>query len=237
MRVRLGVALTSAIIIAVGFIVLISLLAGDNLGFLSNLVNAPITIPILQIRTISIRFLGQVILQIATVLLALTVLIGVLNLTIVHLLRFLRGQGSIINRINSVVLLVAFFGTLLLYIAERASNNTAPDRASRLIFTNVLLTVETALAALVFFALVYGAVRMLRQRVTAFRVLFVLTVLVVLIGALPIAQLDFMARLNEWLFNVPVNAGARGILLGIGLATLVTGVRVLIGQDRAYQQE
>jgi hypothetical protein len=32
----------------------------------------------------------------------------------------------------------------------------------------------------------------------------------------------------------PFSAGGRGILLGIALATLVTGVRVLIGQDRSY---
>ena len=34
--------------------------------------------------------------------------------------------------------------------------------------------------------------------------------------------------------TVPVNAGASGILLGIALATVVAGVRVLIGQDRTY---
>jgi hypothetical protein len=34
---------------------------------------------------------------------------------------------------------------------------------------------------------------------------------------------------------VPVSAGARGILLGIALATVVIGVRALIGQDRSYR--
>jgi hypothetical protein len=40
---------------------------------------------------------------------------------------------------------------------------------------------------------------------------------------------------RDWLLAVPVSAGARGILLGIALATVVTGVRVLIGQDRSYR--
>ena len=35
--------------------------------------------------------------------------------------------------------------------------------------------------------------------------------------------------------TVPVSAGARGMLLGIALATVVTGLRVLLGQDRSYR--
>jgi hypothetical protein len=57
-----------------------------------------------------------------------------------------------------------------------------------------------------------------------------------LIGALPLPGLSLMAGLRDWLMAVPVSAGARGILLGIALATIVTGVRVLIGQDRSYRE-
>jgi hypothetical protein len=65
-------------------------------------------------------------------------------------------------------------------------------------------------------------------------ILFIITVEIVLIGALPLPGIAPLTVLTDWLMRVPVNAGARGILLGIALATLVTGLRVLIGQDRTY---
>ena len=58
--------------------------------------------------------------------------------------------------------------------------------------------------------------------------------LIVLIGAIP--GLGDIGRVSNWLMAIPVSAGARGILLGIALATIVTGVRVLIGQDRSYRE-
>ncbi len=98
------------------------------------------------------------------------------------------------------------------------------------------VSVELALAGLVVFALVYGAFRLLRRRVTWSGVLFIIALLIVLIGALPLAQITLLRDVRDWLMAVPVSAGARGILLGIALATVVTGVRVLIGQDRSYRE-
>jgi hypothetical protein len=39
---------------------------------------------------------------------------------------------------------------------------------------------------------------------------------------------------RNWVMNVPVLAGARGILLGIALGTIVTGARILVGIERPY---
>ena len=76
----------------------------------------------------------------------------------------------------------------------------------------------------------------MRRRVTWARVLFTVVLLVILVGALPLPQVEFFRQIRDWLMAVPVSAGARGILLGIALATVVTGVRVLIGQDRSYRE-
>jgi zinc transporter ZupT len=111
--------------------------------------------------------------------------------------------------------------------------NLAPEW-NNILLENVQTTIESALAGLLFFALVYGAFRFLRQRVTPAAILFILTVEIVLIGALPVPFFAPLRQFTDWLLNVPVNAGARGILLGIALATLLTGLRVLIGQDRTY---
>ena len=97
------------------------------------------------------------------------------------------------------------------------------------------VAVLLALGGIVF-ALVFGAYRMMRRRVTWSAVLFTLALLVILVGALPLAQVGWLTQFRSWLLAVPVSAGARGILLGIALATVVTAVRVLIGQDRSYRE-
>ncbi len=110
------------------------------------------------------------------------------------------------------------------------------DDVNRLLLEDVQVAIESALAGLVLFALVYGAYRIMSRRVSWGNFLFILSLLVILIGALPLRETAFIADVRAWLLAVPVSAGARGILLGIALATVVTGVRVLIGQDRAYRE-
>ena len=101
---------------------------------------------------------------------------------------------------------------------------------------NGQVSVESALAGLVVFALVYGAYRMMRRRVTWAACCSRVALLIILLGALPLPQVAVLSDVRDWLLAVPVSAGARGILLGIALATVVTGVRVLIGQDRSYRE-
>ena len=45
---------------------------------------------------------------------------------------------------------------------------------------------------------------------------------------------DQLPAIKDWVFDVPMLAGMRGILLGVALGTLATGLRVLLGVDRPY---
>jgi len=211
-QLRLGAAVTTAITIAVGLVTVLGLLLGDGLGPLSQL--APIT------GSITDAFL-----QLVTITLALTILIGVVNLLSVHLGRvFGRRKGAV----YSVVLLLSFALVIATYIVDRDT--------SMILLETVQISVESALAGLLLFVLVVGASRMLRRRMSWTGLWFVVVLLIVLIGALPLTGLSAFADARDWLLAVPVSAGARGILLGIALATIVTGVRVLIGQDRSYRE-
>jgi len=40
--------------------------------------------------------------------------------------------------------------------------------------------------------------------------------------------------IKDWILDVPALAGARGVLLGVALGTVATGLRVLLGIDRPY---
>ena len=170
--------------------------------------------------------LSSIALQIALVTTGLALLIGVLNLLNVHIRRVLgRQRGAL----YSLVLLISFLLVIALWLLGE-------DDANRVLVQDAQRSVEAALAALLVFALVYGAYRLMRQRVTWAAVLFTAAWLIVLVGALPIEGLGILAGVRDWMLQVPASAGARGLLIGIALGVIVTAVRVIIGQDRAYRE-
>jgi hypothetical protein len=203
--------LATALAIGFGIITLLALLVGDWLL-------PPQTVTLLNT-------LLSVLLQLVTITIALTILIGVVNLLSVHLGRITGRRGG---AVSSVFLILSFVLVIATYLVQRP--------ISLMLLDTVQVSIESALAALVLFALVYGAATVLRRRTSVGGILFVVAVLIVLIGAIPMQMFGGVATVRDWLMAVPVNAGARGLLLGIALATLVAGVRVLIGQDRSYRE-
>ncbi|MCS7072446.1 MAG: hypothetical protein NZM00_13145 [Anaerolinea sp.] len=170
--------------------------------------------------------LTQVFLQIAVVTAALAILIGLGNLLWVHTQRVARrGRGALYS--------IALLGSVLLVLGLWI---TGAERENRVVLETVLISVESALAALLAVVLVYGAYRLLRRRVTWTAALFTITVLLVLVAALPVERAGALSAVHEWVLSVPVSAGARGLLLGIALAIIVTGIRLLAGQDRTYSE-
>ena len=170
--------------------------------------------------------LSALALQIALVTSGIALLIGVFNLLNVHTRRVLgRQRGAI----YSLVLLISFLLVIALWLF-------GGDDANLVLLQDVQRSIEAALAALLVFALVYGAYRLMRQRVTWAALIFSIAVFVVLIGALPLAGLGFLSDIRAWMLQVPASAGARGLLIGIALGSIVTAVRVIIGQDRAYRE-
>lgn len=224
MRSRLGSVLSTVVIVAVGFITLVGLLIGPELGDLWVVVNNGLRIPLF----------ASLFVQIAVIVVALTIILGLVNLMVVHITRVRRGEGRFYNRINSVVLLITFILTLAIYFVERVTYTPSQQSVSRVLLEQILIAIESALAALLFFSLVYGASRILRTEVSLSRVLFVAMVVLVLVAALPLPGLGIVTQLYNWMLLVPVNAGARGLLIGIGLATALTGLRILFGQDKTY---
>ncbi|MDZ4768202.1 MAG: hypothetical protein SGJ24_03670 [Chloroflexota bacterium] len=165
-------------------------------------------------------------LQIAVIAAAVTLLMGVLNLIGVHGGRLLQRRRG---WFYSFALLVALFVVLILWVTDQ-------DATNRQLLDTVQVSIEASLGALVLFALVFGAYRLMRRRVTAGGTLFTLVVIIVLVGALPLASVAPVTAVRDWLLAVPASAGTRGLLIGVALATVVTGVRVLIGQDRSMRE-
>ena len=174
--------------------------------------------------------------QMVSVIAAVAVLVGVLNLVAVHMGRFIRSEHG---WPYSIVVLVSALAVIVLRILDRAeiwSGDLEDEQISVRVFEAVQVSMESALAALLVFFLVYAAYRLMRDRVTPWSVVFSLAVVIMLVCWIPLDNLEFLADVREWLVRVPVSAGARGILIGVGLGTVTVGVRVLIGQDRAYRE-
>ena len=221
-RRRLGAAFTSLIVIFVGFVTVLGLNANTGVPLYDDIV-----------KTFLLPGLANIFLQLVVITTAVTILIGIFNLLAVHTTRIGRFKGG---WFYSVVLVISTLGVILLYILERANVLTGQPAISTVLLETVQVSIESALAGLVLFALVYGAYRMMRRKVTWAGILFTLVLLILLVGALPLPGLGLITSVRDWLLAVPVSAGARGILLGIALATVVTGVRILIGQDRSYRE-
>ncbi|MBA3874586.1 MAG: hypothetical protein H0X30_36115 [Anaerolineae bacterium] len=223
---RLGSALATAIVIVVGIITFLGLMAGNGLGVYSTIVNG-----------LAFPSIANIFLQLTVITVAITVLIGIFNLIVVHLGRIFGRGKPISQRINSLVLVISAIGVIVLGALERAGVLTGSPSPTTVLLESVQVSIESALAGLVLFALVYGAYRLMRRRVTGSGVLFTLVLLLILTGALPFSTpaMRVIGIIRDWLLAVPVSAGARGILLGIALAVTVAGARVLIGQDRSYR--
>lgn len=172
----------------------------------------------------------------AVILGALAVLIGVINLLLVHARRIQSGdQGWV----YSLVTILALLFTLAIGVYENFGTQTfsiyESGTISNILFQGVIVASLATLASLIMFLLVAAAARMPKTRPGGWTILFLAVVIVVLIGWLPFVFLAPVNSFRDWLLAVPVAAGARGILLGVALGTLVIGLRVLSGVERPYK--
>jgi hypothetical protein len=205
-RRSFGSSLIVAITIAVGLVVL--------LGYF---VDIPILI---TVREIFVRW--------AVILTSVTLLVGVANLFTVHWQRAAKAQPG---GFYSVILLLAFAISLVVFLIFGPTGFW-----SLWIFNSIQVPAESSLMALLAVVLAYAGARLLNRRINLFSLIFLLTSLAVLLGmaTIPFVNEPLLADLRAWITQVPAVAGSRGILLGVALGTIATGLRILIGSDRPY---
>jgi hypothetical protein len=163
----------------------------------------------------------------AIVIAGMAVLVGILNLVAVQMEKIRTAQKNSIYGILLVFSLVItfFFG---LFVGPQ-------DQYMRLAMDAVIVPVEAALMAILAITLVYASIRLFRRRADLMTVIFLITAIVFLvaimptpIGPLPGGQfvIDIIGMFSR--------GGARGLLIGVALGTILTGLRVLFGIDRPY---
>jgi hypothetical protein len=180
--------------------------------------------------------LGGGLLYIAVFLSSIALLVGVINLSRIHLRKAARGgPGGGYSMVLFVSLWVTFL-VVFFAITQRKEVITI------WIVRNIQLPLEASLSALVVFALLVGGVRLLYRRRDAVAFFFLGAALIVLFAAIPLPSLleewlkgpDYYRQMLASVFLSVASGGGRGILLGMALGAAATGLRILMGSDRPY---
>lgn len=171
-------------------------------------------------------------LQWSVLLAGIAVLIGVGNLFSVHLQKITQEKpGALYSMVLLVFFLTTFIIVLLVNYAPALENFPGLLDLQNILLNGMMVPTEISLMALLTVTLLYSTVRMLRWRIDLRTVLFLVTALLVLISTGPLtSQIPFVGGFIQILST----GGARGILIGVALGTLTTGLRILLGADRPY---
>lgn len=163
----------------------------------------------------------------AIIIAGVAVLVGIFNLAAVQMEKIrTRQKGGTYGALLVLSLILTFgFGLIL-----------GPESPyMRLTVDAIIVPVEASLMAILTVTLIYASIRLLRRRLDVLSIVFLVTALIFLILVMPTpfgpipgdrALIDFMGMFSR--------GGARGLLIGIALGTLLTGLRVIFGVDRPY---
>lgn len=177
----------------------------------------------------SIDALSLYLIRTASVVAAFALVLGVVNVLTVHL-------NKVYTRDKGWGYSMLLLGALLFTLGVGFLTGGPASAEMQEIFEIVLFPLEATLFSLLAFFVVTAAYRAFR--VKSFETgLFVIFGILVLLGQVPVGAMlwEQLPVVKDWVLDVPALAGARGILLGVALGTVATGLRVLLGIDRPYE--
>ena len=180
-----------------------------------------------------IPLLGTVRLELlhwAAILLGVAALVGIGNLFSVHFQKIRqREKGSV----YSVTLLVAMLATLFIGVLVGPSHPWMQAAVE-----TIIRPVEASLMALLAVTLLYASIRLLRRRADLMSIVFLGTAALMLLASVSLPLIGEIPILSDWirpwLMYGPAAGGARGLLIGVALGALTTGLRALFAFDRPY---
>lgn len=162
----------------------------------------------------------------ALVIAAMAVLVGIVNLVSVQMEKIrTRQKGAMYGWVLIGSLVLTFFVGIIF---------TPSHALMRATVETVIIPVEASLMAILAVTLIYASIRLLRRRTDVMSVVFLV---VALLSLTAVALLPFSSGLGDFLrrgVNLFSTGGARGLLIGVALGTLLTGLRVIFGVDRPY---
>jgi len=174
---------------------------------------------------------GTYLIDIAVILAAFALFLGLFNVIRVHARKIKERQAG---WLYSLILIASMLVVLALGLPSYSGQPSGPSQpAVQWMFHNILAPIQASLSALLVFLLVTAAFRWLRIRNLESAVMLGVALLV-LIGQMTVGLLPILPEVKEWILDVPTMAGVRGILLGVAIGAILTGLRLLLGVERPY---
>ena len=219
---------STAIAIAAGFIVLA--------GYL-----LPPLLPPTSLSGAVLAFLRDQMIRWAVIVAAFAFILGFFNILRVHLKRITRGgQNAFYSGLLILTAMISLGLTIVGLGASSLGESTVTATLSSLSawwFDYVLSPLQASAAGLIAVTLTVAAFRLFRGRRNGGSFIFLAAAVLVLLGTLPLpGQLGAsLVWLREQLvMNTLAVAGVRGLLIGVGLGTLLMGLRIIVGLDRPH---
>ena len=132
----------------------------------------------------------------------------------------------------SLVVVIVFLITLIAGLFLEPTNP-----GFQKVVTYIQTPIESSLLAVLAVTLSFSSLKLLQRQRNWMGIIFFVTVIIFLFlnsGLLSFTdQIPILRDVLSGLQMIPT-AGARGILLGVALGSLATGIRILIGSDRPY---
>lgn len=183
--------------------------------------------------------------QWAVIVGGVAVLVGIWNLFSVHLQKIrAKKPGSVYSLVLLFFLLLTLFWlifplSLQSLVSDDLTQANTVSAANAILLDGIIIPVEVSLMAVLAVTLIVAAIRMLRTRADLPAIVFLATAFVALLG---IGLRSFLGQIpvlsdlaqSQVVTNALALGGARGILIGVALGALTTGLRILLGVDRPY---
>ncbi|MGA9398195.1 MAG: hypothetical protein WBV22_08040 [Anaerolineaceae bacterium] len=170
-----------------------------------------------------------ILLHLAIILVGVAILIGIVNLLSIHWMRVrLKEKKSV----YSFVVIAAFLITLLAGILI-GPNTREFDR----VVTGIQYPIEASLMSLVAVSLAFSSLTLIsRKKRSLFVYLFMIGALFFILlqlGLFDNVSSPILGIVVGFLESVPIGS-VRGLLIGMAMGSLITGIRILTGADRPY---
>lgn len=162
------------------------------------------------------------------IIFAFTLVVGVVSIFQIHVKKITRREKywaySIVALTAIIVMAVAGF-----------AGGTERGTLFAWLFDNVQVPMQSTVFSLLAFFVATAAYRGFRLRNLEAGILLT-TALIIMLGRVPIGALisEHIPAGAEWILSVPSMSAKRAVLIGIGLGSITTALRVILGIERSY---
>ncbi|MEE2754505.1 MAG: hypothetical protein VX910_11025 [Candidatus Latescibacterota bacterium] len=170
---------------------------------------------------------------------AFAMILGIHSLLHMHWTRIRRNQAG---WAYSAVTIAAFSVTLLFaaYNADAGPFAVQDLENGGLVwlYNNIQVPAGATMFSLLAFFIASAAYRTFRARSPEAAILLVAAICVML-GRVPIGAAinPYLPELSQWLMETPNMAARRGIMIGVSLGAITTGLRIIFGIERSWLGE